>query len=148
MEFVIENMQEHHIKAVAELEKMCFSQPWSEVSLREELDKITSKFLVAINEDGQVIGYVGFNFVLDEGYITNIAVSENCRKCGVAKKMMREIVGFANGKELRFVSLEVRKSNVAAISLYEKMGFSQVGKRKNFYVAPIEDALIMTKFLK
>ena len=146
MVFEIEKMRKKHIEKIAELEKVCFSQPWSEVSLREELNKNNSNFLVAVSEGHMVVGYVGFYFVLDEGYITNIAVVPNLRRCGIAKKLIVKIVEFAQLRRLKFISLEVRKSNVAAISLYEKFGFLKVGLRKSFYSLPQEDAIIMTKF--
>ncbi len=138
-------MHEEHIEGIAALEKECFSQPWSEVSLREELHKDNSNFLVALNEDALVVGYIGFNFVLDEGYITNIAVAPKFRRCGIAQNLMNKIIAFAQSQRLSFISLEVRASNAAAISLYEKFGFEKAGVRKNFYALPQEDALIMTK---
>ena len=140
-------MREEHITDIAALEKECFSQPWSEVSLREELNKENANFLVALNEDALVVGYVGFNFVLDEGYITNIAVAPIFRRCGVAQNLLKEIIVFAQSQRLSFISLEVRASNAAAISLYEKFGFEKVGSRRNFYTLPQEDAVIMTKIL-
>ena len=147
MKIKIEKMREEHIKDIAALEKECFSQPWSEVSLREELNKESSNFLVAVNEDALVIGYIGFNFVLDEGYITNIAVAPTFRRCGIAQNLLKKIIAFAQSQKLIFISLEVRASNTAAISLYEKLGFEKVGLRRNFYTLPQENAVIMTKRL-
>lgn len=147
MNIKIEKIREEHIKDIAALEKECFSQPWSEVSLREELNKESSNFLVAVNRDNHVVGYVGFNFVLDEGYITNIAVASKCRRCGIAQNLLNEIIVFAQSQRLSFISLEVRASNAAAISLYEKFGFEKAGERRNFYTLPQEDAVIMTKRL-
>lgn len=142
----IEKMREEHIKYIAALENACFSQPWSEGSLREELYKENANFLVAVNEDALVVGHIGFNFVLDEGYITNIAVAPTFRRCGVAQNLLKEIIVFAQSQRLSFISLEVRASNAAAISLYEKLGFKKAGERRNFYALPQEDAVIMTKF--
>ena len=147
-DFTIVKMSETHVKEVAELEKQCFSTPWSETSLLEELNKNNSYFLVAIHTTGQLVGYIGFNFILDEGYITNIAVHTNFRRCGIARNLLQEIIDFSQRRQLKFVSLEVRKSNIPAISLYEKMGFSSVGERTNFYSTPTENALIMINFLK
>lgn len=143
MNIKIEKMREEHITDIAALEKECFSQPWSEVSLREELNKENANFLVAVNEDALVVGYIGFNLVLDEGYITNIAVVPTFRRYGVAQNLLNEIIAFAQSQGLSFVSLEVRASNAAAISLYEKFGFEKVGLRRNFYALPQEDAVIM-----
>ena len=147
MDFKIEKMREEHIKDIAALEKECFSQPWSEGSLREELHKDNSNFLVALNENALVVGYIGFYFVLDEGYITNVAVASKFRRCGIAQNLLKKIIAFAQSQRLSFISLEVRASNAAAISLYEKFGFEKVGLRRNFYTLPQEDAVIMTKIL-
>lgn len=148
IDFEIMPMKERLLEAVARLEQCCFSVPWSKISLEEELIKENSKFLVAVDENQQVLGYIGLNFVLDEGYITNIAVMPEFRGLGVAKKLLEKIIDFGVSKNLTFISLEVRKSNIAAISLYQKFDFLPVGERKNFYSAPIENALIMTKFLR
>ncbi len=147
MSIKIEKMREEHIKDIAALEKECFSQPWSEGSLREELHKDNSNFLVALTEDALVVGYIGFNFVLDEGYITNIAVAPKFRRCGIAQNLLNKIIAFAQSQRLSFISLEVRASNAAAISLYEKFGFKEAGLRRNFYTLPQENAVIMTKIL-
>ena len=146
--FEIMPMEKRHLQAVAAVEQCCFSVPWSKNSLAEELIKENSKFLVAVGENQQVLGYIGLNFVLDEGYITNIAVMPEFRGLGVAKKLLEKIIDFGVSENLTFISLEVRKSNIAAISLYQKFDFLPVGERKNFYSAPIENALIMTKFLR
>ncbi|HIX89405.1 MAG TPA: ribosomal protein S18-alanine N-acetyltransferase [Candidatus Agathobaculum pullicola] len=138
-------MAERHLAALAEIEKACFHAPWSEAMLREELDK--GIFLVA-EQDGQAVGYVGCQTVLDEGYITNVAVSPDCRRQGIGRALIAELVSCARAKELSFVTLEVRASNASALALYEGAGFGRVGVRKNFYSAPSEDAVLMTRFLK
>ena len=138
-------MAERHLAALAEIEKACFHAPWSEAMLREELGK--GIFLVA-ERDGQVVGYVGCQTVLDEGYITNVAVSPDCRRQGVGRALIAELVQRARAQGLSFVTLEARASNAPAIALYEGAGFVRVGVRKNFYTAPTEDAVLMTLFLK
>lgn len=138
-------MAERHLAALAEIEKACFHAPWSEAMLREELGK--GIFLVA-ERDGQAIGYVGCQTVLDEGYITNVAVSPDCRRQGVGRALIAELVQRARAQGLSFVTLEARASNAPAIALYEGAGFVRVGGRKNFYTAPTEDAVLMTLFLK
>lgn len=138
-------MAERHLAALAEIEKACFHAPWSEAMLREELGK--GIFLVA-ERDGQAIGYVGCQTVLDEGYITNVAVSPDCRRQGVGRALIAELVQRARAQGLSFVTLEARASNAPAIALYEGAGFVRVGVRKNFYTAPTEDAVLMTLFLK
>ena len=138
-------MAERHLAALAEIEKACFHAPWSEAMLREELGK--GIFLVA-ERDGQAIGYVGCQTVLDEGYITNVAVSPDCRRQGVGRALIAELVQRARAQGLSFVTLEARASNAPAIALYEGAGFVRVGVRKNFYTAPTEDAVLMTLYLK
>ena len=129
------------------LMKECFSVPWSKTSLKEEINNENASFLVAVDKNEKVFGYTGFTFVLDEGYITNIAVFPQYRGNGVAKKLLEALVKFAQDKKLKFISLEVRKSNVSAVSLYKKLNFLSVGLRKNFYSYPKEDAIIMTRYL-
>ena len=138
-------MVERHLVALAEIEKACFHAPWSESMLREELDK--GIFLVA-ERDGQAVGYVGCQTVLDEGYITNVAVSPDARRQGIARALIAKLTDEARAAGLAFVTLEVRASNAPAIALYEGAGFVRVGVRKNFYTAPAEDAVLMTLFLK
>ena len=103
--------------------------------------------MVAVDKNEKVFGYTGFTFVLDEGYITNIAVFPQYRGNGVAKKLLEALVKFAQDKKLKFISLEVRKSNVSAVSLYQKLNFLSAGVRKNFYSYPKEAAIIMTRYL-
>ena len=138
-------MAERHLAALAEIEKACFHAPWSESMLREELGK--GIFLVA-ERDGQAVGYVGCQTVLDEGYITNVAVSPDARRQGIARALIVKLTAEARAAGLAFVTLEVRASNAPAIALYEGAGFGRVGVRKNFYTAPTEDAVLMTLFLK
>ena len=137
----ITEMQEKHLPALAELEKQCFHAPWSEKMLREELGG--GIFLVA-EQDGEVQGYVGCQTVLDEGYITNVAVSPDCRRQGIARALIAELMAKAEENKLAFVTLEVRESNAPAIALYTGAGFVPVGKRKNFYSNPTENAVLMT----
>lgn len=133
-------MEERHLPGVAAIERACFSHPWSENGLREELGR--GIFLVAEGDDGAPVGYVGCQTVLDEGYITNVAVLPAFRRKGVAETLLHELAARAGG--LSFVTLEVRQSNAAAIGLYTKMGYQPVGTRRNFYADPTEDALLMT----
>lgn len=134
---------ETHIKDIANLEKECFSNPWSEKTIAEAY-KNGTKFFVAI-KNLKVLGYAGISAVLDEGYITNIAVLEKYRKQGVASALIENLFLFAKQNSLKFISLEVRESNIPAITLYNKFGFKKEGFRKNFYENPRENAIIMTK---
>ena len=144
MYYEIVPMAREHVEQVAALERECFSVPWSETQLSDVLYDDNSCFLVAEDDEGNVIGYAGLTTVLDEGYINNIAVEEAARKHGVASALLDVFVRFA-AVNLAFLTLEVRKSNAPAISLYEKFGFQQVGIRKGFYSHPREDAVIMTR---
>ena len=121
-----------HLDEVAELERICFTTPWSRNMLVEELQNDCAAFLVALDDEDHVAGYAGLLVVLDEGYITNVAVRPECRRNGIAQK-------------LAFLTLEVRASNYGAIALYGSRGFRSVGRRKNYYEHPKEDAIIMTK---
>ena len=136
-------IEQRHIKEIARLEELCFSEPWSEEGILEAY-RLGTKFFAA-EADKKLIGYIGIKAVIDEGYITNIAVFPRFRRRGVAKALLNKVFEFAKEKGLSFVSLEVRPSNTEAISLYEKTGFKEEGRRKNFYRLPLEDALIMTK---
>ena len=138
-------MNADHLDEVAELERICFSTPWSRNMLAEELDNALSAFLVALDDSGRVVGYAGLQVVLDEGYITNVAVRPECRKQGIAGKLLQVFLDFAQGNHLAFLTLEVRASNYDAIALYGSRGFRSVGRRKNYYEHPTEDAVIMTK---
>ena len=134
-----------HLDEVAELERVCFTTPWSRNMLAEELDNYLSAFLVALDDNDKVAGYAGLQAVLDEGYITNVAVRPDCRRQGIAGKLLQVFLDFAKGNHLAFLSLEVRASNYDAIALYGSRGFRSVGRRKNYYEHPREDAIIMTK---
>ena len=138
-------MTADHLDEVAELERVCFTTPWSRNMLAEELDNYLSAFLVALDDNDNVAGYAGLQAVLDEGYITNVAVRPDCRRQGIAGKLLQVFLDFAKGNHLAFLSLEVRASNYDAIALYGSRGFRSVGRRKNYYAHPREDAIIMTK---
>ena len=137
-------MNGDHLDEVAELERICFSVPWSRNMLAEELDNLLSAFLVALDDNDRVVGYAGLQVVLDEGYITNVAVRPECRRQGIAAKLLQVFLDFATANKLAFLTLEVRASNYDAIALYGSRGFRSVGRRKNYYEHPREDAIIMT----
>ena len=122
MYYEIVPMDRGHVDQIAELERQCFSTPWSETQLEDALYNDASCFIVAEDGEGGVLGYAGLTTVLDEGYINNIAVEEAARKHGVASALLDVFVRFA-AVNLSFLTLEVRKSNAPAIALYEKFGF-------------------------
>ena len=141
---MIVKMNEGHVKAVAELEKICFSDPWSENSVASELKNKLALWLVA-EEEGKVAGYIGSQTCTDESDVMNVAVHPDFRRRGIAETLVNALVDELKAIESRCLTLEVRASNVPAISLYEKLGFAEVGRRKNYYRNPREDALIMRK---
>lgn len=143
----IVKMAECHIKEIAEIEKLCFSTPWTENGLREELSNSYARFFVALS-GGAVAGYIGAHNIVGEVYITNVAVSPDFRRKGVAQGLVSFLLDFSEAENADFVTLEVRESNEAAQSLYKKAGFQVVGKRKDFYELPKENAVLMTKYLK
>ncbi len=139
-------MHPDHLDELARLEKICFSRPWSRAMLAEELDNQCAAFLVAVEPvTDKVVGYAGLLVMADEGYITNVAVFPEYRRRGVAEQLITVFDKFARGNRLAFLTLEVRPSNTAAIALYQSFGFEEVGRRRNYYDLPKEDALIMTK---
>ena len=137
----IVRMNESHISAVAELERQNFSDPWPDIAVRGELTNKLALWLVAL-EDGEVVGYVGSQTVLQEADMMNIAVADSHRRRGIAKMLVEELIRQLDAYQL---TLEVRASNAPAIALYEALGFQQVGLRKNYYRKPKEDALILRK---
>ena len=145
MKYTITLMTYDDIPKVAAIERQCFPDPWSERMLREHLDNQCAAAIAAVGEDGTLLGYAGLLVVLDEGYITNVAVRPAYRRQGIASDLLGVFERFARGHQLAFLTLEVRASNAAAIALYEKMGYARVGVRKNYYEHPREDAVIMTR---
>lgn len=137
-------MTESHVAEIAALEKICFQDPWSERSVREELTNSLSYWLVAVNDD-RVVGYVGSQTVMGESDMMNVAVHPDFRRMGYAELLIRRLVEALKDKGSYSLSLEVRAGNEPAIALYHKLGFIQVGKRPYYYRNPKEDALIMRK---
>ena len=145
MSIQIVPMNADHLEELEKLERICFARPWSRKMLAEELENQCAAFLVAQDSiTQQVMGYAGLLVMADEGYITNVAVFPEFRRQGVAAKLIAVFENFARGNKLAFLTLEVRPSNTAAIALYKGFGFEEVGRRKNYYDLPKEDALILT----
>ena len=137
-------MTAEHVSAVAQLEAICFSDPWSEASVAGELENPLSLWLVAV-EDGQVIGYVGSQAVLDAADIMNVAVAPEHRRKGIARLLLLQLEEEMRQKDVASLTLEVRASNLPAQALYEELGYREVGRRPNYYRKPREDALILRK---
>ena len=139
-------MKEGHVAAIAEIEKLCFSDPWSENSIAYELTSRLSYWLVAV-ENGEVVGYIGSQSVLGESDMMNVAVHPDHRRKGVAEALITALSDSLKARGNEVLTLEVRVSNTPAIALYDKLGFTQVGRRPNYYRNPKEDALILRKAL-
>lgn len=146
MSFNIRKMDSSHTYEVAEIEKNCFSKPWSQNALEAELTNQGAHFYVLIYKDN-VVGYGGMHISIDECYIANIAVLPDFQGNGFGKAITTHLIDEATKLGCEFISLEVRPSNTVAVSMYSLLGFEEVGRRKNFYTSPIEDGLIMTKYL-
>lgn len=142
MEYVL--MNEKHLEQIAEIEKQCFSDPWSLRSISSELHNPLSLWIVAEDHD-TVAGYVGSQSVLGEADMMNLAVSESYRRQGIGKGLVEALINRLGEKNTHVLLLEVRASNEPAINLYHTLGFVQIGRRPNYYVHPKEDALIMRK---
>ena len=140
----ITEMNATHVPQVAELERICFADPWSEKSVASELDNKWALWLVA-REDETVVGYIGSQTAVDETDVMNVAVHPDYRRRGIAEALIVELVAELKQRGSHALMLEVRSSNAPAIALYEKLGFQQVGCRKNYYRNPKEDALILRK---
>ncbi len=139
-------MNETHVSAVAELEKLCFSAPWSERSIASELQNEYSLWLVE-ERDGVAVAYVGSQSCPPEADVMNVAVDPEFRRQGVGEGLMVALMDALRAKGMESLTLEVRASNSPAIALYDRLGFAEVGRRPNYYTDPREDALIMRKEL-
>lgn len=147
MDYVISDAAERQLDAIEAIERECFSTPWTRDQLATQLSGDRHVFLAA-ELDGQVAGYVGMMYVLDEGYISNVAVGGEFRRRGIGDALIASLLSRCESLGLVFVTLEVRRSNAPARALYEKHGFVAVGERRNYYEQPREDAVLMTKFFK
>ena len=140
-------MKAHHVSQVAELEKLCFSAPWSANSIAHELTTDYSFWLVA-EDDGTVAGYIGSQIAFPEADVMNVAVRPEYRRRGVGQILVEALSTHLRNIDCESLTLEVRASNAPAIALYEKLGFAQVGRRPGYYRNPKEDALILRKELR
>ena len=137
-------MNESHVAQIAQLDKLCFSDAWSERSIASELTNQLSLWLVAVDGD-TVAGYIGSQTVLGWADMMNLCVAPDYRRQGIGEKLTAELERQLKENDVTCLTLEVRVSNAPAIALYEKLGFRQVGKRPRYYEKPREDALILRK---
>ena len=140
----IVKMEHHHLPDILQVERECFSSPWSEQMFISEISGKFAHYYV-IEEDSRAVGYMGMWSLSGEGHITNVAVGKDYRRRGFARALISYFIEIAKKENLEFMTLEVRASNTPAITLYESFGFTQVGVRKKYYDNS-EDALLLTKF--
>lgn len=141
---IITRMAQCHVSQIADLERLCFNDPWSVNSIASEVYNRLALWLVAL-EDEKVVGYVGSQTVLGETDMMNIAVHPDYRKQGIGTALIKELIDALAQRGSHSLMLEVRASNAPAISVYKNLGFAGVGRRKNYYRNPREDALILRK---
>jgi len=145
MDIIIREMKESDIDRIMEIEEKSFNPPWSREAFLLELTKnLLAKYIVA-EIDGRVVGYGGLWLIIDEGHVTNIAVDEEYRGKGIGSKILEGLIQLCRDRNMTAMTLEVRKSNVVAQSLYKKYGFKEYGIRKGYYQDNNEDAIIMWK---
>ena len=142
MKYVL--MHEAHAQAVAELEKVCFNDPWSVNSILSEVHNPLSCWYVAMDED-RLVGYIGSQSVLGWADMMNLAVHPDYRGKGIGEQLVNMLIDYLMNHGVSCLTLEVRVSNTPARGLYEKLGFVEVGRRPNYYRNPKEDALILRK---
>ena len=142
-EFVVKKLGSEHLLDVAAMERDTFSAPWSERMLEEICLSDQGVGFVALDEDGSVAAYVTAMVVPYEVQIANVATRADRRSRGLATRVILALTEFAKELSAEQISLEVRVSNAAAISLYKKLGFFEAGIRKNFYACPREDGIVM-----
>ncbi len=140
-------MTDGHLDQAAALEQVCFTDAWSRELLAQTL-ALENAYNIAAQEGDLLLGYASAQYVLDEGYINNIAVRPDHRRQGVASRLMEALLAWGAERELAFLTLEVRPSNMAAYGLYRKYGFETVGVRPNYYTHPRENALLMTYYYR
>ncbi len=143
----VEPMTAAHIAALADIERLCFSEPWSADALRQELTNPCARFFSALC-DGVPVGYIGCLVAAGEGDITNVAVHPDFRRRGIAGQLIARLTEEARREGVTQIHLEVRASNAAAMALYEGRGFCPVGRRPRFYRRPVEDAVLYTLIIK
>ena len=146
-DIVFDSLKHEYIQSLTELENLCFSVPWTKAMVEGDIINKNAFYVLAV-ADGRVVAYCGLYKVLDEADITNIAVLPEYRRKGIAKALLGRIFNHCLNENITKITIEVRESNISAISLYEKIGFIPVGARKNYYSDNGETAILMTKHIK
>ncbi len=142
-EFIIRLSNESDYFAISEIEKQCFSAPWSQNAI-SEFAALQNNLIIVCEISGEICGYITASIVLDEVQIANVAVKENFRNMHIGSALLQKLIDISKDKNCLTITLEVRGSNTPAVKLYEKFGFSKVGERKNFYKNPTEHAYLLT----
>lgn len=145
IEYVVREAGESDIPRMCSLEKECFSHPWTEGDFRTSMAGGSCAFFVCESNGGDILGYIGSYFVLDECSITNVCVTEHARRMGIGNALLGALEAECRARKTEFVTLEVRVSNAAAISVYESRGYQRCGTRAGFYQNPREDAFVYRK---
>ncbi len=140
----IDRMTRKDCNVVAEIEKICFSTPWSKESFEKEFENDYAVYFTARKSCGSPIGYIGVHNICGEGEITMVAVHPDYRGCGIGEKLLKVLIDHEKNCGISRVNLEVRESNITAQKLYEKSGFSRDGLRRNYYTEPMENAILMS----
>ena len=145
-EAFIRPIREEDVGQIHAIETLCFPMPWSEESILHDVkENVVARWLVMDDGEGRVLAYAGMWFVLDEAHVCNVAVHPDCRRMGYGKRIMEALMQLAVDNSMSMMTLEVRRSNLAAQNLYHACGFLDVGYRKRYYEDNKEDALIMYK---
>lgn len=141
---IIDVLSNKYIEDIDAINQSSFTDPWSINLIKQDMSNPDCYYVVAV-EDGRAVGYAGIMNIAGEANITNIAVSSDQRRKGIGKALLGKLIDYCLEHKYILITLEVRKSNESAISLYDKMGFSVEGERKNYYSDNGENALIMTR---
>ncbi len=147
-DIIIKQANPEHAPQLAELEQICFSDPWSESSLHYALSDSLCLWLMAVDDSGTIFGYAGSQLIIDEASIMNVAVAPQARQQGIGTMVLTELLHALAKRGAESVTLEVRRTNTPAKALYSTLGFVQVGCRPNYYDNPREDALILGRSLR
>ena len=140
----IRAIREEDVRQIHEIETLCFAMPWSEESILHDVkENPVARWLVLDDGSGRVMAYAGMWFVLDEAHVCNVAVHPDFRRMGYGRRILEALVDMAKANSMTLMTLEVRRSNLAAQALYHQCGFLDVGYRKRYYEDNKEDALIM-----
>ena len=140
----IEQLALYHLDDIMEIEEGCYGpHHWSRNSFAGEIDNACANYLVAVNDEGKAVGYMGVWKIFDEAHVTNLAVHPKYQKRGIAHYLILSSLDYCYKNEIKFVTLEVRQSNERAKKLYESFGFKSLGIRKKYYQDNGEDAIIM-----